>query len=284
MDDKGRVSLPGAQTKTALYKTSEKWGVPNGRTPTTHILKPEPLAYPGLASNEHFTSLLLRELGLPSPETQVVDYGGIPTFITQRYDRFVGKDGMVRRIHQEDMCQAMGLPPQKKYQDEGGPGIPEIMEVLRYSEDPDEDRDRFMRAQALNFVVANTDAHAKNYSILYAQGGRFRLAPLYDVACLGAYHEGRSNLELAMTIGGERLLERIKPKNWSKATANSGYDPDRALAHVRDLLAKVPGMTLAVRAVCAQQRLNLKIINSVINALWARAKSLSGIYGAEFMA
>ena len=284
MDDKGRVSLPGAHTKTALYKTGERWGVPNGRTPTTHILKPEPAAYPGLASNEHFTSLLLRELGLPSPTTQVINYGGIPVFITQRYDRFVGKDGMVRRIHQEDMCQAMGLPPQKKYQDEGGPGIPQIMEVLRYSEDAEEDRDRFMRSQALNFVVANTDAHGKNYSILYAQGGKFRLAPLYDVACLGAYAEGRSSLELAMTVGGERLLKRIKPKHWTKVAVSSGYDPDRALAHVRDLLAKLPGMSLAIRAECIKQRLDLKLIDHVVDALWERARLLAEIYGAELMA
>ncbi len=283
MDDKGRVSLPGAQTKTALYKTGEKWGVPNGRTPTTHILKPEPAAYPGLASNEHFTSLLLRELGLPSPTTQVVDYGGIPVFITQRYDRLIGRDGMVRRIHQEDMCQAMGIPPQKKYQSEGGPGIPQIMEVLRYSEDADVDRDRFMRSQALNFVVANTDAHGRNYSILYGQGGRFRLGPLYDVACLGAYAESQTSLELAMSIGGERLLQQIKPKHWTKVAISSGYDPERAVAHVRDLLARLPGMALAVRSECSKQQLDLKIIDQVIDALWGRAKLLTDVYGAEFL-
>ncbi|MBS0252058.1 MAG: type II toxin-antitoxin system HipA family toxin [Proteobacteria bacterium] len=282
-DDKGRVSLPGAQTKTALYKTGDKWGVPNGRTPTTHILKPEPTALPGLAANEHFTLLLLRELGLPSPNSQVLNCAGIPVFVTQRYDRFVASDGMVRRIHQEDMCQALGLPPSRKYQSDGGPGIPEIMEVLRFSEKPDEDRDRFMRAQALNFVVGNGDAHAKNYSILYAAGGRYRLAPFYDVACLGVFHKNPSPIELAMTIGGERLLKRIQPKHWRKAAQNASYDEDRALAHVRDLLARIPGMTLAVRSICAKEKLKLDVIDTVIDNLWPRIRSLSEIYGVEMM-
>lgn len=283
IDDKGRVSLPGAQTKTALYRTGERWGVPNGRTPTTHILKPEPTAYPGLASNEHFTLLLLRELGLSSPDSQVLNSEGIPVFVTRRYDRVIATDGMVRRIHQEDMCQAMGLPPSKKYQSEGGPGIPDIMEVLQFSENSEEDRDRFMRAQALNFVVANSDAHAKNYSIVYAPGGRYRLAPLYDVACLGLFHRDPSPIELAMTIGGERRLQRILPRHWTKLANLSGYDEDRAVAHVRDLLARIPGMALAVRTTCEKEKLNLSLVDAVIDNVWLRVKALSSTYGVEMM-
>ena len=284
IDDKGRVSLPGAQTKTALYKTGSKWGVPNGRTPTTHILKPEPTAYPGLASNEHFTLLLLRELGLPSPESQVLNCGGISVFVTQRYDRYVAKDGLVKRIHQEDMCQALGLPPSKKYQSEGGPGIPDVMEILKFSEEPEEDRNRFMRAQALNFIVANSDAHAKNYSILYASGGRFRLAPLYDVACLGVFQKDSSPIELAMTIGGERRLQKILPRHWEKLAATVGYDKDRALAHVRDLLARLPGMALSVRSKCVADSLSVSVIDTVIDNLWHRVRALAAVYGAEFLA
>jgi serine/threonine-protein kinase HipA len=189
----------------------------------------------------------------------------------------------VKRIHQEDMCQAMGLPPSKKYQSDGGPGIPDIMDVLSFSENPDEDRDRFMRAQALNFVVANSDAHAKNYSILYAPGGRYRLAPLYDVACLGVFHRDAPSIELAMTIGSERRLKKILPRHWTKLADNAGYDGDRALAHVRDLLARIPGMALAVRASCAKERLNLTVIDAVIDNLWPRIRALADIYGVEFM-
>lgn len=237
-NDTGRISLPGAQTKTALYKTGDRWGVPKGRTPTTHILKPEPIE--GLASNEHFTLLLMRSTGLPTVDSEVVDIAGIPTFITARYDRFVPKSGQVRRIHQEDMCQALGIPPGKKYQAEGGPGIPEIMNILRHSNSPQIDRDRFMRAQAFNLIVGNGDAHAKNFSILYASGGAYRLAPFYDVICLDAK-------EMAMTIGGEKRVDSILPRHWHQASRMVGYDSEKAVANMRDLIARIPGTALGIR-------------------------------------
>jgi len=290
-DDKGRISLPGAQAKTALYRTGDRWGIPNGRTPTTHILKPEPDAYPGLAINEHFTLLLMREIGLPTPDSEVIVCDGIPVFVVRRYDRFVPKNGSVRRIHQEDMCQALGIPPSQKYQDEGGPGIPEIMGILRHSESPEQDRDRFMRSQAFNFVIGHGDAHAKNYSILYGAGGIFRLAPFYDVACTQQYVGNIQNMELAMTIGGERVLTQIRSKHWEKVAKLANYDEQRAVAHVRDLIARVPGMALSVRHTCAAEQfglhpskqLGLKKVDEVIDRIWQRARILSTHFGSELM-
>jgi serine/threonine-protein kinase HipA len=289
--DKGRVSLAGAQAKTALYRTAERWGIPNGRTPTTHILKPEPGGYPGFALNEHFTLLLLREIGLPSPDSEAIVSGGVPVLITKRYDRFIAKNGLVTRVHQEDMCQAMGIPPSRKYQSDGGPGIPEIMDILRHSDDPATDRDRFMRAQAFNFVVGNGDAHARNYSILYRAGGAFRLAPFYDVACLMIYAQDVDAMELAMTIGGERHIARIGPKHWQKSAKLSGFDEDRALAHVRDLIARIPGMALSVRRTCAAEQfglhpskqLGLGTIDRIIDAVWQRVRHISMQFGSEPM-
>jgi serine/threonine-protein kinase HipA len=273
-NDTGRISLPGAQTKTALYRTGTRWGVPKGRTPTTHILKPEPI--PGLAANEHFTLLLMRSAGLPTAESEVLDVDGIPTFVTKRYDRFVPSSGQVRRIHQEDMCQALGIPPSKKYQADGGPGIPEIMSILRHSANPQADRDRFMRAQAFNMIVGNGDAHAKNYSILYAAGGAYRLSPFYDVICLDAK-------EMAMTIGGQKKIEEILPRHWEKTSQLTGYDPEKSIANVRDLVARLPGAALGVRDSCAKSGVNTSIVDRIIDKLWCRVCTISRSYGAELM-
>ena len=276
--DEGRVSLAGAQNKTALYKSGNRWGVPAGRTPTTHILKPESTSLPGLAANEHFTLLLMRAVRLPAPNSAVMDCDGIPVFVTERYDRVIARNGAAQRIHQEDMCQALGLPPQKKYQDDGGPGIPEIMKVLSFSNNAQEDRDRFMRAQAFNMMVGNADAHSKNFSILFAPGGAFRLAPFYDVAC--HFHGA-----VAMTIGSERQVSEIKPRHWERTSKLVGYDGERAVAHVRDLIALMPGMALSIRQnIVTETPIKMPIIDSVIDRLWERVRRFSQSYGAELMA
>jgi serine/threonine-protein kinase HipA len=282
--DTGRVSLAGAQTKTALYRTGDKWGVPNGRTPTTHILKPEPMGFPGLAMNEHFCLQLMRTIGLPTPDSEVVDYGEIPVFVVKRYDRHVA-NGSVRRIHQEDMCQAHGIPPSKKYQQDGGPGVPEIMNMLQKSQNPEEDRSRFMRALAFNFVIANSDAHAKNFSIVYAPGGIFRLAPFYDVASLMAFASGPKSLELAMTIGGNKMMNEILPKHWIKTAQRAGFEADVALAHVRDLIARLPGSALGLRYEIKQQQANRSfvVVDQVIDRIWERIRSLANAYGSELL-
>ena len=281
--DKGRASLAGAQAKTALYKTSDRWGVPNGRTPTTHILKPEPSHLPGFAVNEHFSLLLMRNVGLPTPDSEVMMLGGTPVFVTRRYDRYTATSGGVRRIHQEDMCQALGLPPGKKFQEDGGPGIPDIMELLKHSADPLEDSNRFMRAQAMNFVLGNGDAHAKNFSIVYRQGGVFRLAPFYDVASMLIYTKDAARMELAMTVGGHRGMMDVLPKHWMKAAKLVGFNEELAVAHVRDLIARVPGMALAVRYDLSNLQSGLQTVDQIIDAIWKRTLVLARTYGSELM-
>jgi serine/threonine-protein kinase HipA len=275
-DDTGRISLPGAQIKTALYRdrSGKRWGVPQGRTPTTHILKPEPIT--GLATIEHFTLLLMRGVGMSAAESEVLLVDDIPVFVTTRYDRYSANRGPVRRIHQEDMCQALGLPPAKKYQNEGGPGIPEIMDVLRFSSSPQEDRSRFIRAQAFNMLVGNGDAHAKNYSLLYTAGGAFRLSPFYDFIFL-------NSKQLAMTIGGEREVDKILPRHWERMARLAGYDKDKAIAQVRDLIARLPGAALSVREACVGSDASMKTIDDTIAKLWDRVRTLSYTYGSELI-
>ena len=277
--DTGQFSLAGAQAKTALYRIKNSWGIPQGRTPTTHILKPETGRIRHIASNEHFCLELARRLGLPAAISTVEVIADVPVIIVERYDRIRRSQGVLR-VHQEDMCQALGVNPLRKYQSEGGPTIKHIMALLLESANPNVDRDRFARAQALNFVIAGTDAHARNYSIVYAPGGAFRLAPLYDVISDLPYASDRRKSSLAMGIDGRRLLGEIAPRHWEAMAADVGFEPDRMLGHVRDIIARAPAEAGALLSELREQLSN-ETLDRLVKELTARCKGLERIYGAE---
>ena len=252
-----------------------RWGVPSGRMPTTHILKPESPRFPGLAANEHFCLQLARAAGLPSVGSEVLHIGKANVFVSERYDRFRESGSKtILRLHQEDCCQALGVAPQKKYQSEGGPGIPEIMELLRFSKSPEIDRDRFMRAQAFNFVIAGTDAHAKNYAILYEPSGAYRLMPLYDVISFLPYHTDKSQLKLAMTIGGRRQTAEIKPQHWQRTAERCGYPVERMLQTVRELLETIPDLAVKVRKDCIAAGFDKPFLTRLAALIAGHAKEL----------
>ena len=277
--DTGQFSLAGAQAKTALYRIKNSWGIPQGRTPTTHILKPETGRIRHIASNEHFCLELARRLGLPAAISTIEVIADVPVIIVERYDRIRRSQGVLR-VHQEDMCQALGVNPLRKYQSEGGPTIKHIMALLLESANPNVDRDRFARAQALNFVIAGTDAHARNYSIVYAPGGAFRLAPLYDVISDLPYASDRRKSSLAMGIDGRRLLGEIAPRHWEAMAADVGIEPDRMLGHVRDIIARAPEEAGALLSELREQLSN-ETLDRLVKELTARCKGLERVYGAE---
>lgn len=186
--DTGQFSLAGAQPKTALLWQNDRWGIPSGRIPTTHILKPPTGQFDGHAENEHICLMLARSLGLPTAQSRVMRFGKEIAIVIERYDR-QPKGNDIIRVHQEDICQARGIMPTKKYQNEGGPNAFDIVELLRtYSTDREIDLDTFIGALGFNWLIAGTDAHAKNFSLLLS-GRRVRLAPLYDVASILPYDE-----------------------------------------------------------------------------------------------
>lgn len=279
--DTGQFSLAGSQEKTALYRAGKRWGVPQGRTPTTHILKPETGHVEGIAANEHFCLHLARRCQMAAALSEVQIIGGIPVIVVERFDRR-RVDKIVRRVHQEDMCQALAV--RKKYQQEGGPGIHAIMQLLQFSDLPEVDRDRFMRAQALNYIIAGTDAHARNYAIVYAPGGAFRLAPLYDVISDLPYQKkGKPKSTLAMTIGGKRVIGDILPHHWEKQAAAVRYSKDRMFAHLRDLIARLPPGAQAVEKEMKSEGLDTPVIGRLREAIQARCAFLGKYYGAEEM-
>lgn len=289
----GQFSLAGAQRKKALYLVNGRWYEPRGRTPTTHILKPPVAGLAGQVENEMFCVRLAPRLGLPAPNCWTEHFGDITVVVIERYDRrrrdgrktlpIDSAGGEVFRVHQEDCCQALKVMPRDKYQSDGGPGINAIMDLLSASGRPSEDRDRFMRACALNFVVAGTDAHAKNYGFLLSAGGRFRLAPLYDIASWVPYSKDKRKDRLAMSVDGYYHLDRILPRHWEAQARKSGYDPDRAIAHIRDLIARLPGEARALLAECKKEKSATTDLSRLVTMLVDRCRALAESYGSELM-
>jgi serine/threonine-protein kinase HipA len=287
----GRFSLAGAQPKKALNWTNGRFYEPQGRTPSTHILKPAIPDLQGQVENEHFCLRLASAVGLKAARSAVVTIGSTPVIVVERYDRvrFRGLDrvkltdsgGVVHRIHQEDFCQALGIHPTLKYENQGGPGMSAVMDVLAASARAGEDRDLFMRACALSFVVGGTDAHAKNYSLLHAPGGSFRLAPLYDVISILPYEDRHRDRKLGMSVGGEYRYDKIEPKHWAREAEACGYDADAAVGCARDLLVRLPDAASDVLARCKEDGLASEQLDRLVRLLAQRCRLLRGVYGAE---
>jgi serine/threonine-protein kinase HipA len=278
--DTGQFSLAGAQAKTALLLLGKRWGVPSGRTPTTHILKPPSGEFDGHAENEHFCLTLARALGLPTPSSQVRHFEDEVAIVVERYDRVrVGK--RLLRVHQEDMCQALGIPPTQKYENEGGPDAKAIVELVHaQSSSADEDIASFMDAIAFNWLMAGTDGHAKNYSILIGATGKNRLAPLYDLASALPYKKlDPRKLKLAMKIGGEYQLHNIGLRNWQRFAKDVRLDDDALVKRVRDMAARLPDDAAATHHKLQQEGLAHPIVSRLADAIAARAQKCEAALG-----
>ena len=241
----GQFSLAGAQAKTALCHDPEtgRWGQPWGAIPTTHILKP---AIAGLADhdvNEYLCLAAARHLGLNAVRSQLCAFGDQHVIVVERYDRRRKADGRIGRVHQEDLCQALGVPPTMKYQNEGGPTPEQITELLGLAVQPAplavESIQRFVDALAFNWVIAGTDAHAKNYSLLHL-GQAVRLAPLYDLASALPYDDMYvPKLRSAMRIGGEYRIGGIGGRQWRRFAADNHLEAADVVARVADLTDRI---------------------------------------------
>ena len=236
----GQFSLAGAQAKTALLFQEGRWGVPSGSTPTTHILKPAVSGLDNHDLNEHLCLDAARRAGITVVRTKIARFGDERAVVIERYDRWAA-GGQIVRIHQEDMCQALGVPPSRKYQNEGGPGPADIAGLLHRIMTPqmaDNAAWRFADALIWNWLIAGTDAHAKNYSVLLA-GNQVRLAPLYDVASVLPYGIHEKKLRFAMKVGGDYRVFPYR-NTWPAAARDLGLDADALMNRVRGLTAAAP--------------------------------------------
>jgi serine/threonine-protein kinase HipA len=272
--DTGQFSLAGAQPKTALLLERGRWGVPSGRTPTTHILKPPTGEFDGHAENEHFCLELARSLQLPVANSEIRWFKDEIAIVIERYDR-VRSGSAIRRVHQEDICQALGLPPTEKYQSDGGPGVRAIAELLaNTSTAPNEDVRTFVTAVAFNWFIAGPDAHAKNYALLLGAESRIRLAPLYDLASALPYPGMRPiGLKLAMKIGGEYALRNISARHWRRLAAEAHLNPDELLTNLRATARSMPDHVVTIRKRLQREGLVHPILDRLSERLIARARA-----------
>ena len=270
--DTGQFSLAGAQPKTAFLYDGQRWGVPFGLTPTTHILKPPIDTLAGHAENEHLCLALARALGLPAAGSEVLRFEDEVAIVVERYDR-ARTASTIRRLHQEDMCQVLGLPPTKKYQNEGGPGCAEISEAIRtHSGEPGEDARTFARAIILNWIIGGTDAHAKNFSVLIGAGGRVRLAPLYDVASTLPYDFDPRKLKMATRIGGKYLLDDVYLRHWIKFASEVRLPSAEVLDMARTMAETLPEAFTETVDEARADGLDHPILQQMIEILSARSE------------
>ena len=215
-----RLSLAGAQDKLPVIVHNNRICLPLVGTLSTHILKPEPDRFPGLAANEIFCMTLAQAVGLNTSNTAYRSIGKKSCILVQRYDRATDEDGSTIRFHQEDFCQALGFPPERKYEAEGGPMLSDCISLLRdWSTVPALDIPSFISGLIFNVLIGNADAHGKNYSLLYS-GGERRLSPYYDLVSTIAW-PGLSK-DLAMKIGGCKSVNAFTIGDWKKMSKKAG--------------------------------------------------------------
>ncbi|MEX2447385.1 MAG: HipA domain-containing protein [Solirubrobacterales bacterium] len=232
-----RVSLAGVQEKLLLTRMPDgSWGRPVDGTPSTHILKPEIAAYPQTVENEALCMRIAKHLGLDVAAIETTEIAGRKLIVVERYDRAVGADGLVERIHQEDFCQATGTPPDTKYEEDGGPSLRRLAGILQSVAAPDS-LERLAQSIALNVVLGNGDAHSKNLSLLHPPSGGLSLAPLYDLICTLHYGDDR----LAMYVDSVQRTDRVTAERIVNEAIRWGMSPNRATEIVGDLLERAPG-------------------------------------------
>lgn len=210
-DDPFRISVAGAQEKTALLRHEGHWMKPHGTTPTTHIFKtqigrlPNGIDLSNSVENEFYCLKLAAACGLPANEAWIETFGATKALVVERFDRRWTRDDRLLRLPQEDCCQALSVPPTRKYESDGGPGLTDILTLLRGSDSPAPDQVTVFKAQILFWLIGATDGHAKNFSVFLGPGGSYRLAPLYDVLTaqpsLTAHQIQRKQMRLAMALG-----------------------------------------------------------------------------------
>lgn len=229
-----RISVAGAQEKTALLRRNGRWFRPHGRTPTTHILKPQigaietgsgSVDLSNSVENEYYCLKLLSLFGLATANVEIAEFGGRKVLVVERFDRRHTADGRLIRLPQEDCCQALSVPPTRKYQNEGGPGVADIAGLLKGGDTPLDDQRALLKSQLLFWLIGATDGHAKNFSVFLSPGGRFRLTPFYDVLTAQPSFDDdqiqRNRFKLAMSIGGHYRMDVIAGRHFVETAARA---------------------------------------------------------------
>lgn len=271
-NSKLRLSLAGVQRKLALVRDEGgRFGEPIGRTPSTHLIKPE---YGDevldLAVNEMFCMTVATGVGLPAAPTELTTIGGRRCLVSRRFDR-VEDEGGFSRLHQEDLCQALGIPANLKYEANSGPGFQHfrwlLAEIGRGA-----DLRTMVQAAVLNFVLGNSDAHGKNFALLFSREGR-RLAPLYDLVSTAVYDLDRS---MAMSIGSNFDPDSVQLEDWFDMSADCEFAPSRFFAMVRAAAAETEEQVGIVRQRALSEGWHTPIVDSIAAVARERSQRILG--------
>lgn len=264
-DEDLRLSIAGAQEKTALLWHEGRWCLPEGNTPTTHIFK-LPLGLVGnmqadmstSVENEWICSLIIEQYGLAVAKTRIAQFEEMKALVVERFDRKLSSDkSWWIRLPQEDMCQAMGVSPLRKYQSDGGPGITDAMEILSRSERSRQDQYQFFKAQIVFWLLAATDGHAKNFSIAHQPENQYHMTPLYDIlSAWPVIGHGNSKIawqkcKLAMAVRGSSnyyLISKIQRRHWVKHGELTGIGKQQTEAMIEEIIAATPDVIENVAA------------------------------------
>jgi serine/threonine-protein kinase HipA len=251
-----RISVAGAQEKTALLRHEGKWWKPRGATPTTHIFKtqigrlPNGLDLSNSIENEYYCLKLIAAFGLPVNSAEIKKFGGAKALVVERFDRAWTREGLLLRVPQEDFCQALSCPPGRKYQSEGGPGMVEMLKFLQAGDSPAQDQKMFLQAQILFWLIGATDGHAKNFSIFLGPRGRFHMTPLYDVLTaqpsLDSRQIERKNMKLAMSAGDSRhyKIDDILGRHFIQTAERAGL-PGSMAGEALEEIADTAGIAIS---------------------------------------
>ncbi len=286
-EDEFRFSIAGAQEKTAFLYWKDKWHVPRGTAATTHILKPQIGILPNgvdlsqSVENEHLCLGIAAAFGLPRANAEIADFDGERVLAVERFDRRWTADGRLLRLPQEDCCQALSVPPALKYEADGGPGMAGVLDLLGGSDEPEADRNRFVKAQMVFWLLGATDGHAKNFSIFPRPGGRFGLAPLYDVmSAQPAVDEGQlrhNGFKLALAVGDRRhyVIGTILPRHFAQTAARTGMSA-RAIDEICAELADTGEAAIRAALDSLPEDFPPRLAESIAGGVRARLRLIGG--------
>ena len=267
-----RLSLAGAQSKVPVVLMDGRIALPAPGQPTTHILKPPIERFPGTTENEAFAMALAAEVGLSVAPAQARVVADRRFLLVTRYDRALNADGRAVRLHQEDFCQALGIPPEHKYAAEGGPTFKTSFDLVRrVATRPAVEVLKLFDAAIFNLIIGNADAHGKNYSLLYGPDGA-TLAPLYDLLSTVAYPE--LSPKLSMKIAKCATLEEIDESTWPKFAADVGLAAPFVRKRVKELAAAVADSASSVAAQIAMPGLSEANLARIASFVAGRAAGL----------
>lgn len=244
-----RISGAGAQDKLIIAFVDGKVAVPTGNTPSTHIIKPPIKGLEETVYNEFFCMKLADAVGLKVPKVEIFWLKEKPYYLVERYDRKQDESGIIKRLHQEDFCQAMRISPEIKYQSEGGPTLEQCFALLdeRIASGymPGRNKLSLFQGVVFNFLIGNGDAHGKNFSILYEEGEVESLSPFYDLMCTVVYSTNAHKAKMAMKLGGKYRFKDVTARHWEKLGGALGFRPDfvrRQILTMNDRVVEVAAL------------------------------------------